>query len=272
MVKKVALVTGGTSGIGRSLLPELIRAGYRVHFIGRSAKKGHEIEAELNAEHGDVATFVQLDLSDLAGVRAFAERFREEVPELHLLCNVAGVMLKQRQVTAEGFETTFAIGYLSAAILCIELAPALAKAGSARIANVAGVPRFVLTPALDLDDLGFEKNYKGMDVAIKTVHAKTVLTEILAERLRHQGIAVNSFHPGAVRGDVGRDLGFPLGTLMGVANLFMAKTSKSGVYVTTSAEVEGMTGQFFVGRKATVLSFEPDYKAGLWERTEQMLG
>jgi hypothetical protein len=55
---------------------------------------------------------------------------------------------------------------------------------------------------LDLDDLGFEKKYNGIDVAMETVHAKTVLMEILASKqLRdHQCITVNSFHPGAVQG------------------------------------------------------------------------
>ncbi len=272
MRTKVAQVTGGTSGIGESLLPTLLQAGFRVHLIGRNAQKDREIEARLNAEDEGAATFIQLDLSDLGAVVAFAETFRQEVPVLDLLANVAGVMLPERQVTPEGFEKTFAIGDLSAYVLSTELTSSLAAATSPRIVNVAGVLKFALTPALDLDDLGFEKNQKGMDVAIKTVHAKTTLTEILAEHLGEHGITVNSFHPGAVMGDVGRNMAFPMSALFGVANMFMAKTSKSGIYVTTSDGVEGGTGQFLVGRKGTALQFEPEYKSGLLERTVGMLG
>ena len=83
-------MTGGTSGVGRSLLPKLAQAGFGVHFIGRDATRGHAIEAELNAAHGDVAHFVRLDLSDLGAVRDFARGFRHRVPELHLLANIAG--------------------------------------------------------------------------------------------------------------------------------------------------------------------------------------
>ena len=272
MNSKVALVTGGTSGIGRSLLPELVRAGFFVHFIGRDGERGRQIEAELNASHEPVARFVRLDLSEPDRVRAFARSFRDQIPQLDLLANVAGAMFPERQVSAQGFEKTFAIGYLSVFVLATELAPALAKGGSSRIINVAGRPRFVLKPSLDFDDLGFEKAYNGMDVAIKTVHAKTVLTEILAERLADQGISVTSFHPGGIKSNLGRNMSLPMRTLFGVANLFMATTSKSAVHVATSPEVQGTTGELFVGRKGQKLNFEPAYKAALWNRTLAMVG
>jgi retinol dehydrogenase-12 len=272
MDKKIALVTGGTSGVGLSILRELVERDVHVHFIGTSSNKGKAIELELNGPNGRRCDFIQLDLSDLGAVRAFAKRFRTEVPVLDLLLNVAGLMLPRRQVTSEGFEKTFAIGYLSAVLLSTELAPALEQASQARILNVGGLPRFVLKPGrLDLDDLGFEKDYSGMRVAIDTVHAKTVVTEILAERLRGRGIDVNSFHPGAVKGQVARNMPLLKRSIFSVLNLFMSSTSKSGVYVSTSEEIRGMTGQFFVGNKPRPLRFDSEYKGELWERTEQML-
>ncbi len=271
MSKKVALVTGGTSGVGRSILPELVKAGFFVHFIGTNGEKGRAIESELNGTSGPVCAFIQLDLSDLRSVKEFAEGFRADVPTLDLLLNVAGIMLPERQVTSEGFEKTFAIGYLSVFVLIRELTPSLADAENGRIANVAGVPALVLKQGLDFDDLGFTKNYKGMPTAIRTIHAKTVLTEILAEKLAGQGIDVNSFHPGAVKGDLGRSMSFPMNALFSVANLFMAKTSKSGIYLSTADEVTGVTGQLFVGKKPTPLAYEQAYKDELWRRTEVML-
>ncbi len=270
MNRKYALVTGGTAGVGRSLLPELVKNGYFVHFVGRNSEVGKAIEVELNGAER-VSKFVQLDLSDLPRVLAFDRQYREEVPSLDLLFNVAGVILPERQLTAEGFEKTFAIGYLSAFLLCRELTPCLSKAENPRIANVAGGPRFVLKTRLDLNDLSFKEAYRGMRVAIGTVHAKTVLSAMLAEKLATQGIDVNSFHPGAVKGDLGRNLPLPFRVLFRFANFFMASTSKSGIYLATSEEVRGQTGQLFVGKKATPLSFEPAYKDELWERTERML-
>lgn len=269
--RRIALVTGGTSGVGHSILPDLVKAGFYVYFMGTNATKGRAIESELNGTEGAVSTFVQLDLSDLKSVKRFAREFREQVPALDLLLNVAGTMFPERQLTGEGFEKTFAVGYLSAFILCDELLPSLSAAKPGRIANVAGLPKFVLKPALDFEDLSFKNDYKGMGVAIKTVHAKTVLTEILADRLREHGVDVNSFHPGAVKGAVGRNAALPMRMAFAMANLFMARKSNSGIHLCTSSDVRGVTGQLFVGKTPSPLHFDQNYKDRLWEQTEDML-
>jgi len=277
MSQRVALVTGGTSGVGRSLVPVLVEQGFHVHFIGRNASRGNALAEELNAASpGEpVCTFVQLDLSELRGVQDFALRFAAETPRLHLLLNVAGVLLPSRQVTSEGLEKTLAIGYLSAFLLCRTLAPSLAAAaaetGSARIANVAGSPAQVTKPQLDFDDLGLSKGYSGVRAAIRTVHAKTVLTAILAERLRPRSVDVNSFHPGLVRGSLGRDLPGPLSLLFRLGSPLLARTSKSGVHVSTDPSLKGTTGQIFVGTRPRPLSFDAAYQDRLWDTTTAMV-
>jgi retinol dehydrogenase-12 len=267
---KTALVTDGTSGVGLSVLPALIKAGFFVHFVGTNVDKGRAIEASLNGD-GERARFHQLDLSNIRAVHDFAGELREALPSLDLLLNVAGVMLPTRQLTAEGFEKTFAINYLSAVVLSRALTPLLAQAPGGRIANVAGRPDFALTPGLDMDDLELAKKYSGMKAAILSIHAKTVMTEVMAAQLKPQGIDVNCFHPGAIKGGVGRNMALPFRALFAVANLFMAKTSKSGVYVSTAEELKGVTGQFFEGTKGQTLSFDADYKDRLVQETERRL-
>jgi len=274
---RVALVTGGTSGVGRSLVPVLVEQGFHVHFIGRDPTRGHGLADELNAASPSepVCTFVQLDLSELRGVRDFAERFATEAPRLDLLLNVAGVLLPSRQVTSEGFEKTLAIGYLSAFVLCRALAPALAAAaaasGSARIANVAGSPSQVTKPQLDFDDLGLAEGYSGVRAAVRTVHAKTVLTAILAEQLRSKAVDVNAFHPGMVRGSLGRNLPMPLNMLFRLGAPLMARTSKSGIHVSTEPSLQGTTGQLFVGTRPRPLSFDAAYQDRLWSCTTALV-
>ena len=272
MDKRIALVTGGTSGVGLSLVRALVERDSHVHFIGTSSDKGRAIESELNGSAGRVCDFIQLDLSDLGAVRAFARRFRDEVQRLDVLLNVAGLMLPRRQVTPEGFEKTFAIGYLSAVLLAMELVPALARASGARILNVAGSPRHVLAPSrLDLSDLAFEKDYGWIRAATGTIHAKVVATEILAERLRGRGIDVNAFHPGVVKGQLFRNMPPLKRALFSMAHLFMTSESKTGIYVSTAEEIRGITGQLFVGERPRALRFEPEHKTALWEQTERML-
>ena len=249
MKKKIALVTGGTSGVGLSIVKELVNNDFYVHFIGSNSEKGEAVEAELNETKGEVSKFAKLDLSNLRSVDEFANKFRNEVPQLDILLNVAGVMLGSRQETKEGIEKTFAIDYLSTFILCRELESLLEKASHPRILNVSGAVSLVLKPNLNFNDLNSTNNYKGMGVAILGVHAKTVLTEILAEKLKSKNIDVNAFHPGAVKSDLDRHMAFPMNMIIKIMKPFMASKSETGIYVSLSKEVEGVTGQLFAKKK-----------------------
>jgi NAD(P)-dependent dehydrogenase (short-subunit alcohol dehydrogenase family) len=272
MSHKIALVTGGTAGVGLSIVRALASNGVEVHFIGTSEEKGRRVEEELNETGDTVCRFIKLDLSNLRDVMDFATAFQSEVPQLDILANVAGVTLTERQETVEGIEKTIAIGHLSAFLLSRELAPLLSKAEHPRIMNVGGVLRFILKPRPDFDKtLDFTENYRGMRVAIDTVHAKTVLTAVFAERFASQGIDVNVFHPGAVKSDIGRDMPFPKSLFFKTANVFMAKTSKTGIYLATSDDVTGVTGQIFVGKKPIPLTFERPYRDALWTATEALV-
>ncbi len=84
MTKKIALVTGGTSGIGLSLVKELVENNFYVHFIGTSKEKGQLIESELNTVNNLGCKFIELDLSNLKKVKAFADKFKSEVSQLDI--------------------------------------------------------------------------------------------------------------------------------------------------------------------------------------------
>ena len=268
--QKVALVTGGTAGVGLSMVRDLVADGAFVHFVGTNAAKGQRIEQALNAAN-PVCRFIALDLSRLRDVQAFARRFVDAVPRLDVLANNAGVMLPARQVTDEGNEMTFAIDHLAALVLCQGLRPALARANHARILNVSGSPSHLLKPSLDFDNLQLERRYSLIRAAINAVHAKTVMTEILAERFAPDGIDVNAFHPGGVKSDLSRDMRFPLRQIVGFARLFMSSESTCGKYVSTSDAVTGMTGQLFVKSRPRPLRFERDYKDQLWRCSQQIV-
>ena len=272
MSQRRALVTGGTAGVGLSVVRALAHRGVEVHFVGTSDEKGRRVEQELNGTGAAAVRFIKLDLSTLRDVRDFAEAFRSEVPQLDLLANVAGVTLPERQETDEGIEKTFAIGHLSAFVLNRELAPMLEQAAHPRIMNVGGVPQFILKPRPDFETkLDFRENYNGMQVAIDTVHAKTVLSQVFADEFAGRGIDVNVFHPGWVKSDMARHMSFPMSAVFKVGNMFMSDTTKTGIYLATSSDVNGVTGQFFARKKPRPLGFEQGYGRRLWDATEALL-
>ena len=268
---KTALIAGGTSGIGRSIAGALLEKNYELILIGRNAEKGAEVKAALDADHPGHTQFVQLDLSEIKAVRGFAEQFAETHKKLDLLANVAGVMVAQRQITDEGFERTFAVGYLSAFVLSTQLAALLENAPNGRIANVAGVESFVFKAKLDFDDLTFSRDYGSFKAAITTVHAKTVLTQILAEKYTQAKIDVNSFHPGAVRSDLMKNMPWLTRQLFRIPSLFMTKTSKTGIRVAGDTDLQGTSGKYITDKKVVDLDFEMSYQDRLWQETEKML-
>jgi len=266
--RKTALVTGGTSGVGLTLARALANSGAEVYFVGTSQAKGERVEQELDQGTG---RFIRLDLSDLHAVRSFAQAFATEHDALDVLVNAAGVMLPTRQVTSDGNERAFTISHLAPFVLSHQLLPILANAAHGRIVNVSGAPSQLLKPSLDFDNLQLRSNYTLMRSTINAVHAKTVMTEILAEKFEPEGVDVNAFHPGAVKSDLFRNMTFPLNVIFRAARFFMSSASPTGVYATISDTLNGKTGQFIVGKKVQPLSFERAYKDRLWKATIEAL-
>jgi NAD(P)-dependent dehydrogenase (short-subunit alcohol dehydrogenase family) len=268
---KKALISGGTSGIGLSIAKNLIASNYKVVLIGSNGPKGKLIEASLNEKYPKQVEFVQLDLSSLRDTKKFTTDFISKNAKLDLLVNTAGIFSTNRIVTSEGFEKTFAVGYLSAYLLSTQLAGILEKAEYGRIANVAGIKSMIMKKKLDFDDLSFSKNYSMINTAATTIHAKTVLTEILAEKYANQGIDVNSFHPGAVKSDLAKKLEGWKRMLFSIPLLFMGKESTNGIFVSSSPTLNKVTGKYFIKKEPIELNFGKEYKQKLQEQTEQLL-
>ena len=269
--RKNAIISGGTSGVGLSIAKNLIASNYNVVLIGSNGAKGKRIEASLNEQYPKQVEFVQLDLSNLRDTKKFTTDFISKNAKLDLLVNTAGIFSPKRIVTNEGFEKTFAIGYLSAYTLSTELACLLEKAEYGRIANVSGIKSMVMKEKLDFEDLSFSKNYSMINTAITTIHAKTVLTEILAEKYANQGIDVNSFHPGAVKSDLTKNLEWWKRMLFSIPEMFFGKESTTGIFVSSSPKLNKVTGKYFIKQEPIALSFGKEYKQKLKEQTEQLL-
>ena len=249
----------------------LLRAGFEVHFIGTNQEKAISLLQELPPEEEKRAKFVQLDLSNLKAVQDFALSFQKAHTHLDILANIAGVVLPKREISPEGFEKTFAIGYLSPFVLSNTLLPLLIKAGSARIVNVAGNSKPIFDLRLNFDNLDFKKDYGLFKAPFAAIHAKTVLTQSLAKRLENKGVAVNSFHPGLIRSDLTRNFIWPMRVLSWFASPFMKKSSTLGTKACLDPALASVSGQFLEGGNQIKIDFEEAYCDGLWEATINML-
>jgi NAD(P)-dependent dehydrogenase (short-subunit alcohol dehydrogenase family) len=124
---RTAIVTGANSGLGASIARELARAGATVVLACRNTAKGDEVARSI----GPGGRVEQLDLADLASVRAFAERLDDQ--RVDILVNNAGVMAPPRRLTADGFESQFGINHLGHFALTGLLLPKLLQAPEPRV-------------------------------------------------------------------------------------------------------------------------------------------
>src|SRR5947209_13155734 len=127
---RTAIVTGANSGIGLAAARELARAGARVVMAVRNQDKGRQAAQTIS---GDLEVR-QLDLSDLASVRAFAEGHDGE---LDLLVNNAGVMAPPRRLTKDGYESQFGTNHLGHFALTGLLLPRLLASEAPRVVTVS---------------------------------------------------------------------------------------------------------------------------------------
>lgn len=196
---RVVLVTGAGSGIGLAAAAGLARLGASVRVLGRSRERAEEA-ARLTRRHaegentGEVRP-VACDVSSLAELREFADRFARQEDRLDVLVNNAGVMPDERQHSADGVELTFATHVLAPWVLTDALTPLLERAAPSRVINVTSGGQY--GQALPAGDPQSEHDtYRPKTVYARTERAQLVLTEQWAERLRDKGVHVHAMHPG----------------------------------------------------------------------------
>ena len=204
------------------------------------------------------------DLSSLARVRELAERVEAENPRLDALVNNAGIVTRQRELSAEGYELTFAVNYLSHFLLTLLLLPAIERSAPARIVNVASIGQ---TP-IDFDDVMLERGWEPYRAYAQSKLAQIMFTFELAER-RGGGVTVNTLHPATlmdtkmVRETFGR------------ASTSVDEGAEATVWVVTAPDLEGVGGRFFDGKRearAHARAYDAEARRGLWALSERLCG
>ena len=192
---KVAIVTGATSGLGLTAAGDLARQGATVCIVGRDPERTEKARARLAAETGAEIEAELADLSVLAEVRAFADRFATSHDRLDVLVHNAGALTHPYVVTAEGNEITLATQVLAPFLLTEKLLPLLEASAPSRVILVASGGMY--TERLDVAALEpGPAAYDGVKAYARCKRAQVALAGEWARRLAGKGVAVNAMHPG----------------------------------------------------------------------------
>src|SRR5918998_1311525 len=151
MEGKVVLITGGTSGIGKSAATALAAMGAEVVVSGRNRERGEAALAEIRRASGnEKVSLMTADLAVQAEVRRLAEDLRERYDRLAVLVNNAGLIRSKRAETPDGMEMTLAVNHLAPFLLTNLLLDLLIESAPSRIITVSSEAR--RSARLDFDD------------------------------------------------------------------------------------------------------------------------
>ena len=200
---KVVIVTGANSGLGLESSKALAAKGATVVMAVRNLPKGEQARAAMQqAVGGAQLDLRQLDLGDLASVRAFAAAFKAQYGRLDILLNNAGVMAIPRQETVDGFEMQLGTNHLGHFALTGLLLDLLVQTPKARIHTVSSTANFM--GKINFDDLMGKQHYGRWEAYAQSKLANIFFTFELQNRLAAAGVdtIANVSHPGYVVGQL----------------------------------------------------------------------
>lgn len=203
-MSRTILISGGTDGMGRAIALERLTRGDRVVAIGSNPAKGEQLAAAAGAD-ADRLHFLRADLSSVTEVERVVGEIGATYDAVDALLLFANRTSRTRVQTAEGFERTFALYYLSRYLLSHRLVPLLARAARPVIVNIAGVG--VQKGAVQWDDPHLTRGYSVVGAQLQAARANDLLGVSFAEE-HGDKIKVVLYHPGFTKSGDLSPLGF----------------------------------------------------------------
>eukprot|EP01137_Pigoraptor_chileana_P036213 Opistho-2@31406 len=290
---KIAIVTGGNTGIGLETTKTLVAAGATVIVLARDTEKAKKnLEGIVNVE------LEKMDLMNPDSIDAFADKFLASGRPLHLLINNAGIMWVPLRRDIRGFESQLVTNYLAQFQLTARLWSALKKADGARVINVSSQGH-QFAP-FNFEDPNFlNRDYETLQAYGQSKTASNLFAMELDNRAKAYKIRAYSLHPGSINGtELAREASLELFQQMGffdaegnilpeiVASL---KTIPQGAATTIwcassplldeiggvyceDADIAELASDSSISKGVKLYSLDEDNAKRLWELTEEMTG
>ncbi len=191
---KVAIVTGGSRGIGRATCLAFAREGAKVVVVGRNESSCEKVAAQIAADGGD-AIAVRADVSSEADVAAMVSKATQRFGRIDILVNSAGVNLMYKTVaelTLDEWNRVIATNLTGTFLCCRAVIPVMTTQRYGRIINISSI--------------GGRRGAAGRTPYRPTKAALINFTECLAGEVKKYGIDVNAVCPGPTNTDMLRDI------------------------------------------------------------------
>ena len=291
---KLALVTGGASGLGTETARALAARGASIVIAARDVEKGEEAAQTIrDAVDGASVEVIALDLASLDSIRSAAQAFLAAHDRLDLLVNNAGVMACPPLKTADGFEMQFGTNHLGHFLFTNLIAPALIAAAPSRVVNLSS--RGHHRDTVHFEDLHFaERDYDKWQSYGQSKTANILFTVGLDARLKDKGVRALAVHPGGIVTNLGRhlndeDVKFLMAQMQknsggNAALKSIPQGAATSCYAATAPELEGQGAVYLEDCHVAAVddenmaggvrsyALDPDTAEKLWAVSEDLVG
>ena len=202
MNNKIAIITGGTSGIGKATAEKLVTFGTTVVFLARDVQKAELVKRDIlkTFPNGRIDIF-EGDLKDLKSIKTAGEALKAKYPIIDILINNAGGVFSEFERTVDGFEVGFQVNHLGHFLLTQILLENLLKSPDSRIINLSSEAHRI--GKFSVSNLNAEKKFSTWKQYGAAKLMNILFTKALANKYGEQGLMSFAVHPGVVKSGFG---------------------------------------------------------------------
>lgn len=265
MKNKIVLLTGATDGIGLQAANFLAQEGAQLILHGKDLDKLRKTTNDLIRKTGHQnISYLKADLTSFSEIEMLSTSVHKQFFHIDILINNAGIYENEKILLPNGIEKNFMVNYLAGFALTLSLLDLLKKSKNARIINVSSM---IHAKHIDFENLNAEKYYSGDQAYALSKLGNLLFTYELSDRLKAENITVNALHPGVINTKLLRKGWGALGNSVD-------EGAKRLLYLAKSAEVQNISGSYFVNDKPTksaAITYDKLIRKKFWELSLQYL-